>query len=52
MSLIDLHPSSRLLACSVSSLMTTTEAVIVESPEEKKEGPSGMDGMGGMGMDY
>lgn len=38
-------------AASVASLMTTTEAVIVELPEEKKDAPGG-GGMGGMGMDY
>ncbi|KAK3187771.1 hypothetical protein Dsin_027332 [Dipteronia sinensis] len=41
-------------AASVSSLMTTTEAVVVELPKDEKEGqamPGG--GMGGMGgMDY
>lgn len=42
--------------CSVSSLLTTTEAVITELP--KDDGPAfspggGMPGMGGMGgMDY
>ena len=35
--------------CSVSSLMTTTEAIIVEIPKEEKEAPA-MGGMGG--MDY
>ncbi|XP_047093027.1 chaperonin CPN60-1, mitochondrial [Lolium rigidum] len=34
-------------AASVSSLMTTTEAIIVESPKEEKEAPA-MGGMGGM----
>ena len=38
-------------AASVASLMTTTECVIVEAPEEKEKSPAG--GMGGMGgMDY
>ena len=38
-------------ASSVASLMTTTEAVIVEKPEDKPAAPAG--GMGGMGgMDY
>ena len=37
--------------CSVSSLMTTTEAVVVSLPE--KEAPAVGAGMGGMGgMDY
>ncbi|KAM0835814.1 hypothetical protein ACQ4PT_062712 [Festuca glaucescens] len=36
-------------AASVSSLMTTTEAIIVEIPKEEKEAPA-MGGMGG--MDY
>ncbi|VAH16084.1 unnamed protein product [Triticum turgidum subsp. durum] len=36
-------------AASVSSLMTTTEAIIVEVPKEEKEAPA-MGGMGG--MDY
>ncbi|KAH7573111.1 hypothetical protein JRO89_XS03G0071000 [Xanthoceras sorbifolium] len=38
-------------AASVSSLMTTTEAVVVELPKDEKEGaamPGGMGGMGGM----
>merc|ERR1719218_473736 len=35
-------------AASVASLMTTTEAVITEIPEEKSDGP-GAGGMGGMG---
>lgn len=40
-------------AASVSSLMTTTEAIVVELPKEEKEAPAGMGGMGGMGgMDY
>ncbi|KAL3812392.1 hypothetical protein ACJIZ3_013660 [Penstemon smallii] len=42
-------------AASVSSLMTTTEAIVVEQPQEDKPaGPGGMGGgMGGMGgMDY
>lgn len=39
---------------SVSSLMTTTEAIVVEQPSEDKAGPPmGGGGMGGMGgMDY
>ena len=36
-------------ASSVASLMTTTEAMIVDAPEDKKDGPGGMGGMGGMG---
>lgn len=40
--------------CSVSSLMTTTEAIVVEQPKEENAGPAmGGGGMGGMGgMDY
>lgn len=38
-------------AASVSSLLTTTEAVIVELPKDEKEGPPMGGGMGGMG-DY
>ncbi|KAL5217240.1 hypothetical protein ABZP36_017924 [Zizania latifolia] len=39
-------------AASVSSLMTTTECIIVEIPKEEKEAPA-MGGMGGMGgMDF
>lgn len=39
--------------CSVSSLMTTTEAIVVELPKDKKEIPMGGGGMGGMGgMDF
>lgn len=41
-------------AASIASLMITTEALVADKPEEKKEGhgmPSGgMGGMGGMGM--
>lgn len=37
-------------AASVSSLMTTTEAVVVELPKDEKEAPSMPGGMGG--MDY
>lgn len=38
--------------CSVSSLMTTTEAIVVELPKDDKDLPMG-GGMGGMGgMDY
>ncbi|MQL81276.1 hypothetical protein Taro_013747, partial [Colocasia esculenta] len=37
-------------AASVSSLMTTTEAVVVESPKEEKDTPAMGSGMGG--MDY
>lgn len=36
--------------CSVSSLLTTTEAVVVELPKEEKETPAMGGGMGG--MDY
>nr|GMD90756.1 chaperonin CPN60-2, mitochondrial [Ipomoea batatas] len=37
-------------AASVSSLLTTTEAVVVELPKDEKETPAGMGGgMGGMG---
>ncbi|KAJ4954987.1 hypothetical protein NE237_011770 [Protea cynaroides] len=40
-------------AASVSSLMTTTEAVVVELPKDEKEVPAMGGGMGGMGgMDY
>ncbi|KAF3457508.1 hypothetical protein FNV43_RR02166 [Rhamnella rubrinervis] len=39
-------------AASVSSLMTTTEAVVVELPKDDKEAPAMGGGMGGMGMDY
>ncbi|KAM1684291.1 hypothetical protein ACFX15_034907 [Malus domestica] len=40
-------------AASVSSLMTTTEAVVVELPKDEKETPAMGGGMGGMGgMDY
>ncbi|GBG62517.1 hypothetical protein CBR_g30835 [Chara braunii] len=40
-------------AASVASLMTTTEAIIVEAPKEEREGmPPGMGGMGGMDMGY
>lgn len=40
--------------CSVSSLMTTTEAIVVELPKPASEGAPGMGGgMGGMGgMDF
>lgn len=38
-------------AASISSIMLTTEALVAELPEEKKEAPAGMPGgMGGMGM--
>jgi chaperonin GroEL len=37
-------------AASVASLMTTTECIIVEAPEDKPAGGPGMGGMGGMGM--
>ncbi|HYB13735.1 MAG TPA: chaperonin GroEL [Myxococcota bacterium] len=44
-------------ASSVAALLLTTEAMVAEKPEEKKEGhgpaggmPGGMGGMGGMGM--
>ncbi len=39
-------------ASSIASIMLTTEAVVSELPEEKKEthAPAGMGGMGGMGM--
>merc|ERR1719160_1575399 len=36
-------------AASVASLMTTTEALIAELPEEKKDAGAGGMGMGGMG---
>ncbi|CAL0303153.1 unnamed protein product [Lupinus luteus] len=40
-------------AASVSSLMTTTEAVIAELPKDEKSAPSIPQGMGGMGgMDF
>lgn len=32
--------------CSVSSLMTTTEAVVVEQPNDEKEATPSMGGMG------
>jgi hypothetical protein len=48
--LLALAGSYKLFAfCSVSSLMTTTESIIVEIPKEEKEAPA-MGGMGG--MDY
>jgi hypothetical protein len=38
---------------SVSSLMTTTEAVVTEIPKDEKEAPAMGGSMGGMGgMDY
>jgi chaperonin GroEL len=37
-------------AASISALMLTTEALVVELPEKEKSGPAGPDGMGG--MDY
>ena len=40
-------------AASVASMLLTTEAAVVEVPEEKPEAPAmpgGMGGMGGMGM--
>lgn len=38
---------------SVSSLMTTTEAVVTEIPKDEKEVPAMGGGMGGMGgMDF
>ena len=36
-------------AASVSSLMMTSECVIVDAPEEKPAGAPDMGGMGGMG---
>lgn len=36
-------------AVSVSALLLTTEAAVVDLPEEKSEMPAGMPGMGGMG---
>jgi len=36
-------------AASVASLLTTTEAVIVDKPKEKTSGGLGGGGMGGMG---
>ncbi|GAV63848.1 Cpn60_TCP1 domain-containing protein [Cephalotus follicularis] len=39
-------------AASVSSLMTTTEAVVVELPKDEKETPAMGGGMGMGGMDY
>lgn len=43
-------------AASIAALFLTTEAVVADKPEEKKDGPAmpgGMGGMGGgMGMDY
>jgi len=39
--------------CSVSSLMTTTEAVVSELPKDDNDTPAMPGGMGGMGgMDY
>jgi len=35
--------------CSVSSLMTTTEAVVSELPNDNKDTPAMAGGMGGMG---
>jgi chaperonin GroEL len=37
---------------SIASLLLTTEALISEIPEEKKEAPAGMPGGGGMGGMY
>merc|ERR1719453_2426105 len=37
-------------AASVSSLMMTSEAIVVEAPKEEGGGPAGMPGMDGMGM--
>ncbi len=41
-------------AASVSSLMMTSEAIVVEAPEDKKANgpPAGMGGMGGYGDMY
>ncbi|MDP2926930.1 MAG: chaperonin GroEL [bacterium] len=39
-------------AVSAASMLLTTEAVVVNQPEEKKGGMSRMGGMGGMGEDY
>ena len=39
-------------ASSIASLLLTTEALISEIPEEKKEAPAGMPGGGGMGGMY
>jgi len=39
-------------AASIASLMLTTEAVVVERPEEEKAMPGGAGGMGGMGGMY
>jgi len=40
-------------AASIASMLLTTEAAIVDLPEEKSGMPGGMPGMGGMGgMDY
>jgi len=40
-------------AASIAALFLTTEAVVAEKPEEKKEAPAMPGGMGGgMGMDY
>ncbi len=36
-------------AVSVAALLLTTEAAVVDLPEEKKDMPAGMPGMGGMG---
>lgn len=41
------------MECSVSSLMTTTEAIVVELPKDEETPAMGGGGMGGMGgMDY
>ena len=37
---------------SIASLLLTTEALICDIPEEKKEAPAGMPGGGGMGGMY
>jgi chaperonin GroEL len=39
-------------ASSIASLLLTTEALISEIPEEKKDAPQGMPGGGGMGGMY
>jgi chaperonin GroEL len=41
-----------LAASSIASLLLTTEALIRDIPEEKKDAPAGMPGGGGMGGMY
>jgi len=39
-------------ASSIASLLLTTEALVSEIPEDKKDSPQGMPGGGGMGGMY